>query len=144
MKKFENLELPLKERREAFLNDLVNHYNTSNRCTSEDGFCYYYPGHSPNNTEGCAIGRHLMFDKYDGNPMDLNHDLTSIRYGQGAGIAVVFDNSVFKPLMPEWLRDLGKDFLISCQFLHDVDDHWNSDGMTHEGECTVARVRETI
>jgi len=140
MENFKNMSLSLEERRLAFLEDMVNYYIEDTRCMNSEGGCFYYPGHIKRKTEGCAIGRHLMFDKHS-NPMAIDGDL---EYKNGIENAI--NISWFNKLMPEWLKALNGDepysFLASCQDLHDADRNWNEEGLTYFGLSHLQAIKE--
>lgn len=104
-------------KRKLFLQDTINHYNSTNRCEGASGCCYS-PSNSeiPENTEGCAIGRHLtkklakMLD-WKAKPM----------------------SKAFK-LFPRKLQIMGEGFLQEVQCLHDEKEHWNKKGISMRGK----------
>lgn len=108
------LEGPLGARRYAFILDEANHFNSKNR-SNTPASCLYSPAHE--NTEGCAIGRWL--------PPDLQRKLDIT--------GNVLDLRAFNSL-PEWMIDLGRDFLYECQVLHDTLNCWCETGLSVDGE----------
>lgn len=141
MEIFKNLDLPLKERQLAFLEDIVSHYTSENRAERPNlGGCVYNPAKiSTHKTEGCAIGRHLLFDKYpELADIEASRDDTSI------------DEMMMYPdflkLMPEWLEKLNEGdkyltFLSRCQRLHDQQFNWDENGLTKEGRNEVELIK---
>lgn len=110
--------LNLYQKRFDFLNETLEYYTTdvSRRC-AKDGRCTYDPiriGHE--NSEGCAIGRHLTPE-----------------------MKIYFDNNVgtisphYLELLPPKLKELGVIFLRSIQMLHDEDRLWDKDGLNSFG-----------
>ena len=71
------------------------------------------------NTLGCAIGRHIL-DK------GLCKKLDNMSNG-----SVILDE-VFE-LLPDNLKELGKNFLFEIQKLHDNKYNWNADGLSEKG-----------
>ncbi len=106
--------------REEFLLDEISHYNCENRSVMDNGkTCSYMPAHA--NTLGCAIGRHLEPELQ----VRLQRDDNSV------GESETFD------MLPDWMKELGGDFLLECQALHDTEHNWNSTGLTFGGKAKV-------
>jgi len=109
----------LRTKRIEFLKDTINHYNLQNRSQSPLGNgCYYSAAHE--NTQGCAIGRHIQ-DK------DLCLKLDSM-----GGISFKIFN-----LLPNKLQELSIDFLARVQQLHDRNVNWIIKGLSKRGEIIV-------
>lgn len=89
--------------REELLQDAINYYwgRPERRCVDNSGSCVYSPTET---SEGCAIGRLL--------PLDISE-----RLNDGTGVS---DSSIFNEL-PEWLQDMGVDFLQALQIIHDLE-----------------------
>lgn len=103
--------------KEAFLLDALEYYTTdTNRRCTDGGGCYYSPIKTEKRgiSEGCLIGRHLTAE---------NQSLADAQ--NGSGIDEVIQSQ--PEIIPEWLINLGRDFLVSCQSLHDVDSYWDDD-----------------
>lgn len=73
----------------------------------------------------CAIGRYIPDDKYD----------PSIE-GKGIGQEGVSN------ILPKEIMDLGDEFLVKIQLLHDCDDNWNEYGLSGQGESQVADIED--
>lgn len=115
---FESIQ-DISQRRLAFLEDEIEHYNLNNRSQPEQSCspsaCTYYPAHSQ--TEGCAIGRWLERD----NPI-----ITNKMNG------TVTNSSIFSRL-PKWMQEMGGDFLEVVQLLHDRSSNWDEKGLSFSG-----------
>lgn len=114
----------VEQKRAFYLNDMVAYYNGETRCTTE-GRCQYTPTEF---SEGCAIGRRL--------PLDL---CTQLDLGT-KGLYGVNNDIVFERL-PKWMKELGQDFLTSCQQLHDGRDNWRNDGLHPIGELKLDNIK---
>lgn len=106
------------EKRLAFINESISHFNINNRgispvtvenCITRGGICSY--------EAGCIIGRHL----------DKELCIAFDRIGRFSGVNHVFDR------LPEKLKELGEDFLVSLQNMHDDVQCWDEHGLTKEG-----------
>lgn len=110
-----------KNKQQAFnmLQDTINYYyNKPEKICARKGLCLYTPIKEIEHlTAGCAIGRYL--------PKELTLSLDEFE-------SSVNSDEIFLNL-PEWMQDMGKDFLGSLQDLHDRSadfqsfDHWESD-----------------
>lgn len=109
------------KRRQELLNDTINHYNSNNRSSSISGQCYYYP--VSDKSEGCAIGR-LIKDK------ELCKDFGC------RNLSDVFEQ------IPNELQELGKEFLMELQNLHDLKENWNENGLSENGKEQAEFIRE--
>lgn len=108
----------IKERRKWFLFDTVNFYNSENRAQTEDGMCFYRPmGDSP----GCAIGRHLDRD-------------SEVLVNNLSGIVESLCIKLGKDWMPQWMYEMGTNFLQTIQNFHDSEECWNKNGLTSYGK----------
>lgn len=114
--------LPTLEAKRAFyLNDMVAYFNSNTRC-SDGSKCLYTQTRF---SEGCAIGRRL--------PSELSIKLDNgIEDEDGFTVSSVFNTAVFK-ILPQWMQELGKDFLSGCQEFHDTICHWDDLGLSDEG-----------
>jgi hypothetical protein len=102
----------IEQRRLEILNWEKDNRNSNNRSVSdESGLCVY------SGAIGCAVGR-LVSDKTLCYKMD-NLDDSSFYH-------------VFS-LLPEDVRELGKDFLSVVQEFHDTKVYWNENGLTSRG-----------
>lgn len=111
----------IKNAQTQFLRETVQFYHRGNRGARETGSCQYSPQpHSP----GCAIGRHIsnkeLTKQWDNLPLD----------NPGPGICAWHETDLVN-LGP--LSVLGKDFLASCQSLHDREEHWDGSGLSEYG-----------
>lgn len=106
-----------------FLLDTAEYYNSKNRAIGKDKLCVYS---CTNESEGCAIGRFLtkaMARKFD------NYSNSSIQ-----------NNEIFNSL-PEDLRNLGQDFLLKIQELHDGKSYWTLKGLSSDGKTKVQNIK---
>ena len=101
----------------AFLEDTINHFNSTNRGLT-NGRCSY--------VGGCAIGRRL--------PKELCKTLDSFEPSN------VANDNIFHKL-PQELQDLSRVFLEEVQHLHDREDFWDENGITKLGLARVARIK---
>lgn len=123
------METSQKETRIKLLNDTISHFNSTNRSTKSDGDCTYV-AHYPE-TQGCAIGR-LIADK------ELCKKLDAISGDDGGGS--VKNPRVFN-MLPKELQDLGQDFLLEIQCLHDNGNYWDENGIAESGLNEVNRIK---
>ena len=133
---YKNLENNLIIRRYSFVREVSEIYSSENR--SDIGYypinnenevrCRYLPAHD--NTEGCAIGRHLPPE------IALKCDLIGA-YGE-----ITLD-PIFKEF-PEYLVSLGYLFLRQVQALHDMSDYWCSTGLTRDGKVRYLEIVRNI
>lgn len=95
---------------------------SKNRCEVA-GSCRYS---KTSLSEGCFIGRHL------------DDDLCKKIDPYGIQVCGILSDSInpdvsFYNLIPKWINKENKDFLSSCQNLHDLCDNWVSDGLSKLG-----------
>jgi len=109
--------------RQELLDNTVKHFNSTNRSVETD--CIESCQYRSENNYGCAIGREI--------PDKLAHEL-DLREPSNVG-------NVFTEL-PLRLRLLGVKFLEEIQFLHDMAEHWNKDGLSNIGRENVDRICE--
>lgn len=122
-------ETDLIKKRLEFLEDTIRHYNLHNRSADDNAqSCFYYPINSK--SEGCAIGRRIK-DK------ELCKELDSL-YNPG----VMHDEAFNK--LPQELRELGQQFLVSIQDLHDFPKNWNESGLSDQGKSKAKDIIETF
>lgn len=106
----------IKERRLEILKWERENRTSSNRVIGDDLSCIY------SGEIGCGVGR-LIEDK------DLCARLD--RFGEaGSGVCLAY---IFEQL-PENVKELGQEFLIDLQKLHDHGHHWNEKGLSEDGE----------
>lgn len=106
-----------------FLLDTAEYYNSKNRAIGKDKLCVYS---CTNESKGCAIGRFLpkaMARKFD------NYSNSSIQ-----------NNEIFNSL-PEDLQNLGQDFLLKIQELHDGKSYWTLKGLSSDGKTKVQNIK---
>ena len=112
----------IKARQKAFLDYIAGFYNSNNRGTDAFGTCVYRAsGTSP----GCAIGQFLSPDLAD----------------RCAGsITTVFNNEKHYADVPAWMKEMGLQFLIHVQVLHDRSKHWDEKGLTALGRMAYQEI----
>jgi hypothetical protein len=124
--------------REEFLLEGVKYYteNTNRRCSSSIGGCFYSPKKAGKVgiSKGCMIGYHLsasLQEKLD----DLNKEDMDLG---GTGVE---EEGIFN-LLPDWMKELGQDFLEKAQSLHDKEQNWGVDEFTWMGKLQLACIIE--
>lgn len=119
----------IKQRQIKFLNDTVAHYRLSNRSVSSGGTrCLYLA--KDDNTEGCAIGRHL--------PKELALRMDDRQFGNPG----VWNNEALFNELPVWMKEMGMKFLSEVQNLHDLEENWSDDGISEAGLLYVKILKE--
>jgi hypothetical protein len=115
----------IKERRLEILKWEKENRTSKNRAIEffSNGTCLY------SGEIGCGVGR-LIEDK------DLCARLDSLRGGAG-----VCNHSVFEQL-PENVKELGRDFLMNLQKLHDDGHYWTPDGLSDDGNDFITVLEE--
>jgi hypothetical protein len=117
-----------------FLEDTIKYYseNVKRRCTTVKA-CYYSPVSAKKEgiSTGCAIGRFLKPE--DAIKID-SHDPMSIHN--------VLSHGELKDLIPQWMQDLGTEFLKQVQGIHDNDFNWNEEGLTPLGWINVNQIKD--
>jgi hypothetical protein len=119
----------INERRHAFVDYIGKFYNSGNRAIKLCTCTYSKTETSP----GCAIGQFL--------PCELAETLDSLG---GSSICAISMDSNLYPQLPNWMREMGVDFLSSCQILHDGSTHWCETGLTHLGELELTHIKKRI
>lgn len=105
--------------RVLFLGHTINFYHAKNRAIHPDNFCVYG---ALENSPGCAIGKHMMAENakmLDGAGCDIS---VSWIYSQG-----------HKDTLPVWMQELGEQFLLKVQDIHDETYYWNDKGLSEHG-----------
>jgi hypothetical protein len=108
----------IKERRLEILKWERENRTSQNRAINQELTCIY------SGEIGCGVGR-LIEDK----DLCAKLDSSSDRCG-GSGVCLP---SVFEQL-PENVQELGQEFLMDLQALHDHGQHWTSNGLSNAGE----------
>jgi hypothetical protein len=124
------MKMTRQEKQLAFLEDTASFYNLGNRSYSPRIGCMYAP--SSERTPGCAIGRHLSPE------LQRKLDKMYPDFSVGISAAEAFE------LLPDGLKDLGRQFLSGVQALHDTDTNWNNEGLSERGEMEVEKIRGLI
>lgn len=119
----------LQQKRLELLDETANHYNINNRCAGkikELYSCRYHPKSLglEGKTEGCAIGRKV------GRSLALKLDL------KGGDAEEIFN------LLPKKLQELGDEFLMELQNLHDKKANWNKKGLNREGRKEYTSIKK--
>lgn len=134
MNKYEQIP-SIQIRRIEFLKDTISIYNENNRAISSTGYCCYSV---TNSSPGCAIGRHL--------PKELaaELDMYAVSPTDGSFIPASVMQAVFSGKIPNWMAEMGSNYLQAIQYLHDHTFHWNADGMTALGKAEVDSIIHKI
>jgi hypothetical protein len=108
--------MTLRERRLAFLQDTIEYYSVDpygRRSISQNILCKY------RTIDGaqCAIGRHIPDDKYD--PKIERKSVDKIKN--------------LSHYLPEHILELGLDFLVAVQKIHDNHNNWCLKGLSNYG-----------
>lgn len=117
----------LKTKRNFYLNDMISYFNSNTRCLlpvyriTDNTDCRY---ERTETSEGCAIGRRLPLK-------------TSIKLDKGTNQAI--SNNL--NLVPDWMKELGGDFLQELQRLHDNSRNWNEKGLSTIGEECLSDIK---
>lgn len=126
-----NSKEQLKAKRLAFLEETAAFYNLGNRCFNESGLCQYFVG----GKAGCAIGRHIQnktlcrrLDKLEDGSIQAIHDEAFPIYQK----------------LPEKLRELGIQFLVLMQDLHDEASYWDENGLSRSGKDRIKFIKQVI
>lgn len=116
--------------RKQILEDTIKYYSedTNRRCVTEYG-CFYNPirVNKKGITDGCAIGRLI--------PQRLRAKLDKFDGATG-----VIEYKIFQEL-PKKIQNLGQDFLVELQILHDNNSYWDDGGLTEKGEKVVTEMK---
>ena len=115
--------LPIKERRERVLQDVIDQFSPDPRSTRSvgcKGACKYYPPEYKPKSIGCAIGMYLPWKK----AAELDKHTKT-------GVGNLVDE------LPKWMKDMNVEFLQNIQTLHDGDDHWLKVGLSVRGMRAV-------
>lgn len=110
----------IQQKRIEFLEETVKYYSEdiNRRCVSAAGRCLYDPTKAGKEhvSEGCAIGRKVSTE-------------LQIKLDDIGGIS----NCDAFEILPEELQELGQEFLIQIQDLHDFSKNWNELGLSEKG-----------
>ena len=118
--------------REELLQDAIDYYwgRPERKCINENRVCVYSPREG-SKSEGCAIGRLL--------PPALANKLDN--YPGATGVSNI---DVFLDL-PNWMQDLGQEFLSELQSLHDSSYFSNKDvDSIHQLMCDYVTVDNIV
>jgi hypothetical protein len=115
----------VKARQKAFLDYVAKFYNLNNRAEKPEGGCVY---HALDNSPGCAIGQFL--------PLNLQKNCV------GAIDNVYYYQPEYFNQFPDWMREMGFDFLLEIQRLHDYSSYWDENGISEIGQKPYARIVE--
>lgn len=113
----------IQERRLEILKWEKENRTSQNRAINNSLACLY------SGEIGCGVGR-LIEDK------DLCARLDSL-----GGAAGVCNHLVFEQL-PENVKELGRDFLMDLQKLHDDGHYWTPDGLSDDGNDFITVLEE--
>lgn len=109
----------VKKRMHKLLQETIEHYNSNNRSSTNNGLCVYIPDGGVK-SEGCAIGRKLpkkyksLIIKEELNTWDVKTLFSSL------GRPKIFENIPIQ-------------FLTEIQLLHDTPEYWNEKGLSKKG-----------
>lgn len=111
------------------LEDMVNHYNSSNR-SQEDCICRYIPL-DKTKSEGCAIGR-LLPKSYKKRVLTqkLNSQSVKVLFGY-LGV-------------PKKFKGIDKVFLRHMQILHDESENWDDNGLSPLGHENYLLIKKQV
>lgn len=112
----------IKEKQLEFLEETIKHFNSENR-GYDGGRCSY--------VAQCAVGRKI--------PMGLCEQLDELDCKSiypGLRSVTAFE------MLPLDLQELGQEFLIQIQALHDVEKNWNHLGLSEAGEMRVKEIKK--
>ena len=112
--------------KEEYLLDMLEYYtpDPTNRRAIFGTACVYKPTQT---SDGCAIGRRLPLEVVDKIPFmaTVKHIIPLAK----------------KLNIPNWMVNLGTDFLYSVQRLHDFKDNWNSrSGLSYHGRNSLIAI----
>jgi len=113
--------LSVNERRMEFLEDMVEFYTKDNRAIKDylkgnPFICVY---HSTSKSPGCAIGRWLE----QSETCNLFHNGSISTFLKAGNV------------IPDWMNEMGIDFLIECQSFHDTEHFWHEE----DADCNALR-----
>lgn len=112
--------LPVNERRMKFLEDMVDFYTEENRAlklasNQSIQICVYHP---TDKSPGCAIGRWLE----ESENCNLNYNGNIISFLRNGN------------KIPEWMHEMGSQFLSECQGFHDSAEYWSNDSKNKDSK----------
>lgn len=116
--------MKLSKTRTELLRNTVKRYNKNNRATYGSGQCAYLT----KDGKRCAIGAEISKKKAK--------LLESNVLGHGTGVEEYENFEV----LPKRLRDMGQEFLMGIQDLHDTVSYWNEKGLSEDGETRVKEI----
>lgn len=126
---FINPNQPVEEQRAAFLDEAIEFYKHNPRGKNELGESVYQYQNSR-----CIIGRWLNLDRED---LSKNPSVAWLYYQ--------YQDELDSPI-PEWLFDLGVDFLANVQVLHDAEHYWSANSysgnnLTDAGQIHINSIK---
>ena len=116
------------------LQDVITHFGKNPdeiRSTKQHGICTYEPLKNKPKSLGCAIGMYLnnkVAEKLDNQLESSIKDILSKRR--------------LKALLPKWMQNMDKEFLMKVQSLHDHITFWSIRGLSKEGKKQVRLICE--
>lgn len=109
--------------KQELLQNTVNFYNSNNRAVSSNK-CQYIT----KSCNRCAIGREVQLNLATQlEDMDVSSDYS------GSSVS----NSKIFNILPKRLTNMGQDFLVSIQNLHDAKTCWDENGLSNAGKHQV-------
>lgn len=113
-----------KEEKLALLEETAKAFTLETRSVKPESIVCLYGG------RGCAVGR-LIADKQLCARLDAfgNSDIK---------------NPAIWELIPEDVKEWGVDLLSNLQMLHDLEENWDSSGLTERGRQELAEIKEFI
>ena len=117
------------EQKLTLLKETAEAYTVDTRCFVPGKGCFYYKeGH-----QGCAIGR-LVEDK------ELCKRLDEKGVCESNEVSL---NDIFEKL-PLSLQEFGQSLLTELQVLHDLEWHWDNNGLSKEGKEKVKYITKKV
>lgn len=116
----------IQQRMKVLLLETASFYNKHNRATTNG--CVYHPTIT---SVGCAIGRCLERKSILlEDEIEVRHSSTDYKW-----MLECYPNEI-----PDWLKEMDREFLSDIQKLHDNIDCWESTGLSSFGQEAVDRI----
>jgi hypothetical protein len=117
----------LQQKQLAFFEETIKFYSqdTSRRAMDSMGTCVYI---DPRTGNKCAIGRWL------------DNTTSSLSILDNHSVDMLYNANELSPK----LHELGRKFLVEIQELHDIESHWDENGLSVYGLMKVERFRKRI